>query len=236
MEKVYVARVVGAFPATEAPIVVDVPLAWDPVSNHARAVPGDCPPPDPAAAQPGQASPGGAPAEPSLEAGQQVQQQPQSHPGQEQEQQQQLQEGGLAGCQAALPAAAGLGAGAAPPGELPRQQASQARQQSGGEGNSILEGMGAEPSHEQAQQQQAQPKKPSRAERRAAKRSKKTAAAAAAGAAEAGGGSRDGAKPAQTEYRLLWVAPDGQTSLVECRSVMGCPAACLGAWGAQTGG
>ncbi|KAK9829153.1 hypothetical protein WJX72_004212 [[Myrmecia] bisecta] len=36
VEKVYIARVMGAFPQT--PIEVDAPLAWDPRANHARVV------------------------------------------------------------------------------------------------------------------------------------------------------------------------------------------------------
>ncbi|KAK2077813.1 hypothetical protein QBZ16_004661 [Prototheca wickerhamii] len=40
VEKVYVARVQGAFPATPEPLVVDVPLAWDQQRNHVLACPG----------------------------------------------------------------------------------------------------------------------------------------------------------------------------------------------------
>ncbi len=54
MEKVYVARVLGAFPATPgAPLVVDVPLAWDPLTNHVSAVPSAARPQPPASAATG---------------------------------------------------------------------------------------------------------------------------------------------------------------------------------------
>ncbi len=70
-------------------------------------------------------------------------------------------------------------------------------------------------------------KKQQRNQRRAAKADRQEAAAAAAAAAAKRPG-RSAPKPALTEFKLLAVAPDGRTSLVECRwaVVGGCAECC----------
>ncbi|GAB4816797.1 hypothetical protein N2152v2_003843 [Parachlorella kessleri] len=192
LEKVYVARVLGAFPSSDAPIAVDVPLAWDPVTNNARAVP------EAAARFPSQA------ASRAAAAGQ----------GQSAEQ----------GVQAAAPAAAaGAGrlaeAGVEGGGHGVEMQAQQREEQQQQE----QQQQGAEQQQgDQQRQQQQEDRRLRKAKWKALKREKKAAREAAAAAAAAASEARErdailGAKPALTEYRLLWVAPDGQTSLVECR-------------------
>ena len=182
VEKVYVARVLGAFPSSDAPIAVDVPLAWDPVTNNATAVPEAAPR---FAAQ--VASTGTAAAGQGLSAGQGMQ---------------------AAAVPATVAAAGGVGGLAEVGAE--------------GGGQPVEQQQGAEQQERDEEQQQQEDRRLRKAKWKALKREKKAAREAAAAAAAAASEERErdairGAKPALTEYRLLWVAPDGQTSLVECR-------------------
>jgi hypothetical protein len=167
VEKVYVARVLGRFPESQAPVVADVPLAWDPVANHATAEPRTA---ADAAGVVNTTGPPKAAALPACETGAPGAEEQQ---GQDVQQQQQQQQQGEA--------------------EQPRdlQEARRLRKQ------------------------QKRQRKQTKAERQAA--------AAAAAAAAAKKPSKSAAKPALTEFKLLAVARDGLTSIVECRQA---PALC----------
>ncbi|GAB4815992.1 hypothetical protein N2152v2_003038 [Parachlorella kessleri] len=166
--KVYVARVLGTFPATpEAPLVVDVPLAEDLLTKHVRAVPAEM---------------GGAPRGESAAAG----------------------ECSMLGGKEALDINQ----------QEERQQKQQERQQ--------------QQKQKQQEEQRCDPRQPTGLERKTFRKQRQAAAvakrerreAAAAAAASAAGGMAAGlpmSRPAVTEFRLLEVAPDGKTSLVECR-------------------
>ncbi|KAL6781612.1 hypothetical protein ACKKBF_B08725 [Auxenochlorella protothecoides x Auxenochlorella symbiontica] len=147
--KVYVARVMGRFPDTPDPLVVDVPLSWDQKRNHVTACPG--------AAAVGDA-------DSDLERG-----------------------GGAA--QAPVPEAGAANSQPSPP-------------RDGAE-----EDVAARAARRHA----------FRAQRRERARAKQEAQAAQAARAAAPDFHIKAAKHAVTEVRLLGVAPDGQTSLVECR-------------------
>ncbi|KAI3438886.1 hypothetical protein D9Q98_001301 [Chlorella vulgaris] len=175
VEKVYVARVLGRFPSSEGPVVADVPLAWDPSTNHVTAEPG----------QAGSAAAAVAGADVQAEA--------------------------AAGADT-LAAAASVdrhspgAAGAAPVQEQQQQQQDQ-----------TAEGEGPQAGAASDRTQRKLLKKAYKQQRKQAKAERVAAVAAATAAAAASKSSKRAAKPALTEFRLLEVAADGLTSLVECR-------------------
>jgi 23S rRNA-/tRNA-specific pseudouridylate synthase len=175
VEKVYVARVLGRFPSSEGPVVTDVPLAWDPSTNHVTAEPG----------QAGSAAAAVAGADVQAEA--------------------------AAGADT-LAAAASVdrhspgAAGAAPVQEQQHQQQDQ-----------TAEGEGPQAGAASDRTQRKLLKKAYKQQRKQAKAERVAAVAAATAAAAASKSSKRAAKPALTEFRLLEVAADGLTSLVECR-------------------
>lgn len=111
---------------------------------------------------------------------------------------------------AAAAAAAGDGNAAAGQAADVEQQQQQQQVQEQQQGDATGEGLSRE--------DRKRLKKQQRSQRRAAKAERQEAAAAAAAAAAKRPG-KSIPKPALTEFRLLGVAPDGRTSLVECRWV-----------------
>ena len=186
VQKVYVARVLGRFPETPEgqPIVVDVPLDWDPVANKASAVPGaevvDGMDED------GNGNGGG--------------------------------ESAAAGAAGAGDEGSGAGAAAAA-GESGDAAMAAAAEEVEGEA-AAAPGDGDEPTAGLSKSELKARRKAAvrlvKAQRKAA-REVRLAAAAEAAAAEKSRGGRKLPKAAVTEYRLLGVAADGLTSVVECR-------------------
>jgi 23S rRNA-/tRNA-specific pseudouridylate synthase len=162
VEKVYVARVQGAFPATGAdggPLVVSrAPLGWDPATNMAFEAEVTIDEPTAEAEAEVAVEAAGV----AREAGQEG--------------------GGGGGGAAAEEEEAGAPAAAAPDGALSRKQ----------------------------KKKRARPSKEER-----------VAAARAAAAAAAAADPRAASRHAETRFRLLHVAPDGLTSIVECRPQTG---------------
>ncbi|PRW59227.1 pseudouridine synthase family [Chlorella sorokiniana] len=105
-------------------------------------------------------------------------------------------------------AAGAAGSGEQQDGQQTQQAQAQAQAQAQQQGSAAGEGLSRE--------QRKLLKKQQRHQRRAAKAERQEAAAAAAAAAAKRPG-RSVPKPALTEFKLLAVAPDGLTSLVECR-------------------
>lgn len=218
VEKVYVARVCGVFPAE--PLALDLALAWNPRTNHVCAVPGGprvadaCPNPgpDPGACpsnyNPGSAAPAGSAA---AHAG------PACHP-----------EGGSSRTavpcngdhegDASRPAASvhDADAGASVPrAELDRTSGDPPAGEDRGDAHALAVAR-AQKRSVRAGQRVVRAAKRAAASQAAAARAE--AAVATAAATRAGRfDAADAAKPALTELRRLAVAPDGRTSLVECR-------------------
>eukprot|EP00887_Chlorella_sp_A99_P000788 scaffold5.g788.t1 len=218
VRKVYVARVMGRFRpgAPEGvPLLVDVPLAWDPRTNRASAVPAAA-----AAASPAEEERlaggrrGEAPDQERAGAGQEAAGAADAEQ-QGQVQRWQQQPGGGEGRDEEMATAEE---------ELELEEAAESGATEDGAPARAVEAAAADggPSAGPSASKRAKNKRAWKEQRRAkfeAKQARRAAEAAARAAAEAAGTA--GAKPAATEFRLLAVAPDGLTSLVECRPLTG---------------